>query len=517
MITVAIFFAVVLYFGASRIYDRESQWRHEIASLELSFGQMTIQSFFENLKHHLHLMQSSDSVLKLINSSFKSTYYMSEVQNLFYNLVSSSGEIYQIRMFDADGMEIVRVYRTPDGNPNIADSKLLKNGKIQKFILETQDHIDRIHVSPIDINSDIDLPKERPEALIHISSQFFDSQNHLNGLIIMTISVSKLFELLPKSIFFQTQAGHLLALQPGGTLVIEPSGYDLYGLEGILEISNTETIHYATINEVSGQPLTVGIYHHHIGLKTSLQRLILISILLLLIFFGIILVVSYLSIQRLNERNRAQKALVSSLVELTDWRDPQTGEHLNRTKTIAMQLARELQKHKNYSNIIDDEFVENIYGTAPLHDIGKVGIHDSILLKAGRLDNDEIQEMQKHTLIGRQVLQDVIDQYGIQQPFIVMARNIAASHHERFDGTGYPVGLLGNVIPIEARIFALADVYDALRSKRPYKESISHIDVVEKLQSERGKHFDPDILDVFLKIEKKISALFQYDNSSCRI
>ena len=99
----------------------------------------------------------------------------------------------------------------------------------------------------------------------------------------------------------------------------------------------------------------------------------------------------------------------------------------------------------------------------------------------------------------------------------ITAANIAASHHERFDGTGYPVGLLGNVIPIEARIFALADVYDALRSKRPYKESISHIDVVEKLQSERGKHFDPDIVDVFLKIEKKISALFQYDNSSCRI
>ena len=201
MITVAIFFAVVLYFGASRIYGRESQWRHEIASLELGFGQTTIQSFFGNLKHHLFFIQNSDSVKNLISSNFKSPAYLNEVQNLFYNLAKTSDEIDQIRIIDADGMQIVRIDRAFDQTPIIVKDKQLKTKNGLDFIQKVKDHEGGIYVSLTDFKIDSSSPKKRSEAFIQISSPLLDSQNHRNGLLTLTISVSKLLKLLPKSMF----------------------------------------------------------------------------------------------------------------------------------------------------------------------------------------------------------------------------------------------------------------------------------------------------------------------------
>lgn len=511
VIAVAIFFSVVLYFGASRLYDKESRWRHEIASLELNFGKMAIQSFFANFKHHLLFIRDSTSVQNFVNSNFKSTRHQTEVHNLFYNLARASKEIYQIRMLDAEGQEVVRLDNKPDGNLLTVAPKLLQNKNNRYYFQEALARKEEIYISPIDLNVEHGAVEDPAVAVVRIAVSLFDNQSKQRGLLILTVYVSKLFQLLPQTMFVQTEAGIVVSSQADGTVAVATPGYHFTASEGKLVVSNTETIHYSTVNLLSDRQLIVGLYHHHIGLKTALQRLIRISAILLVIFLGLVFVISYINIQRLNERNRAQMALVTSLVELTDWRDPQTGAHLLRTKSLAMQLARQLQRHKKYKRRINREFVENIFETAPLHDIGKVGIQDSILLKAGKLDYEETQEMRKHPLIGRQVLQDVIDQYGIQQPFIIMARNIAAFHHERFDGTGYPEGLKGENIPLEARIFALADVYDALRSERPYKKSLSHIEVVRKIKYESGKHFDPDIVDTFLIIEKELSEVFHHN------
>jgi len=213
--------------------------------------------------------------------------------------------------------------------------------------------------------------------------------------------------------------------------------------------------------------------------------------------------ISYINLSRLQEKNRAQRALIASLVELTDWRDQETGQHLMRTKHYSKALAKQLRKNPKYRKEITTKFIKDVFDTAPLHDIGKVGIKDPILLKPGKLTNEEFEEMKKHVLIGRQVIQDAIDKFDIQESFMMTARNIAAFHHERYDGSGYLEALKGPAIPLEARIFALADVYDALRSKRPYKNEMPHSQVVEMIQPESGKHFDPDVVEAFLKLGDK--------------
>jgi len=247
----------------------------------------------------------------------------------------------------------------------------------------------------------------------------------------------------------------------------------------------------------------VAIHHNHIGLKSGLHKLISLSAILLAVFLCLIGGISYINLSRFQDKNRAQRALISSLVELTDWRDPETGHHLMRTKNYSKALAKQLRKNPKYRKAITTKFIKNVFDTASLHDIGKVGIKDSILLKPGKLTTEEFEEMKKHVLIGRQVIQDIIDKFDIKESFIMTARNIAAFHHEKYNGSGYLEGLKGQAIPLEARIFALADVYDALWSKRPYKDEMTHAQVVKMIQPEGGEHFDPDVVDAFLVIGDK--------------
>ncbi|MDK2954294.1 MAG: hypothetical protein PWQ27_1677, partial [Kosmotoga sp.] len=235
--------------------------------------------------------------------------------------------------------------------------------------------------------------------------------------------------------------------------------------------------------------------------------LTLTSTLVFILFLTLMLVVIYLNLSKSKDLIGAQKAIMSSLATLAERRDTETGRHLKRTREYAAILAKQLRKNKKYRKIITNEFIENLYDTTPLHDIGKVGIRDSILLKEGKLTEQEYEEMKKHTLIGKQILQDAIDKYQLKGSFITMARNICAYHHEKYNGEGYPEGLKGEEIPLEARIFALCDAYDAIRSKRPYKDALPHEEALRRIKADRGKHFDPDIVDAFLECEKEFERV----------
>lgn len=206
---------------------------------------------------------------------------------------------------------------------------------------------------------------------------------------------------------------------------------------------------------------------------------------------------------------QAQDATILSLTALAETRDPETGGHIRRTRDYVLVLARCLAGKPKFRAQLDRDTVELLYKSAPLHDIGKVGIADSILLKPGRLSPREFEDMKRHTLLGAQTLSEAerLSMDRGDRSFLALAREIALSHHEKWDGSGYPRGLKGEDIPLGGRLMALADVYDALVTKRIYKEAMPHDEAVQIILDGRGTHFDPDVVDAFLETAEQFREI----------
>lgn len=196
-----------------------------------------------------------------------------------------------------------------------------------------------------------------------------------------------------------------------------------------------------------------------------------------------------------------QSVTIFALAKLAEFRDPETGLHLERMRNYSRFLAMELGKIDNYKEIINHDYTYTIYLTSPLHDIGKVGIPDSILLKPGKHTKEEFEVMKSHTEKGAEVLSASLDQFP-GNLFLEIARDIAWCHHEKYDGTGYPRELKGEEIPLAGRIVSLADVYDALTTERVYKKAFTHSAARSIILDDRGRHFHPDIVDAFLAAEQ---------------
>jgi HD-GYP domain-containing protein (c-di-GMP phosphodiesterase class II) len=197
---------------------------------------------------------------------------------------------------------------------------------------------------------------------------------------------------------------------------------------------------------------------------------------------------------------RTRNAVIFGLASLAESRDRETGQHLERIALYSTRLAAAMRDDRRFHGQISSQFLKAIGISAVLHDIGKVGVPDAILLKPGGLSEIERRRMQEHTVIGSECLKQIEARLG-NSNFLQMARQIALYHHERWDGEGYPKHLSGDTIPLVARIVALADIYDALSVKRVYKEAYPHEECVSIIRAEAGKHLDPAIVDVFLKIE----------------
>ena len=202
---------------------------------------------------------------------------------------------------------------------------------------------------------------------------------------------------------------------------------------------------------------------------------------------------------------------ITALVFLAESRDDSTGGHLRRISETCRVVATALSTNSVYSEQLTYDFIVNLQQASPLHDIGKVGIPDSILLKRGKLTAAEFDEMKKHTTIGAHTLESAYQHYR-KSDLIKMGIEIALSHHERWDGLGYPDGLKGNEIPLSAQIVAICDVYDALRSTRCYKTASSHEDSLVEIRRDIGHRFNPIIAKVFLRYEREIEQIYQgYD------
>ncbi len=210
---------------------------------------------------------------------------------------------------------------------------------------------------------------------------------------------------------------------------------------------------------------------------------------------------------RIKEFAKMQDAVVFALASLAETRDPETGNHILRTQNYVKILAEELSYRAEYATYLTHETITTLYKAAPLHDIGKVGIEDSILLKPGKLTDEEYEVMKRHSELGLKALEKAEQMADIQSPIIRVAKEIAYGHHEKWDGTGYPNGFAGHAIPLSARLMALADVYDALRCRRVYKDPMSHETAKQIILEGSGSHFDPEVVDAFLKKEKEFISI----------
>jgi len=222
--------------------------------------------------------------------------------------------------------------------------------------------------------------------------------------------------------------------------------------------------------------------------------------------------VEHLVLERTREQSEMLDAAMWALASLAETRDGETLNHLHRVQHYVVALASQLQTHRRFAAELSDANIALLFKAAPLHDIGKVRIPDSILLKPGRLTDEEFAVMKQHTVYGRDAIAQMEEHLGYSTPLLRYAREIAYSHQEKFDGGGYPQGLAGDDIPVSARLMAVADVYDALISRRVYKPAFTHETALELIRQGSGEHFDPDVVDAMLMVEEQfmdIAARFR--------
>ena len=199
-----------------------------------------------------------------------------------------------------------------------------------------------------------------------------------------------------------------------------------------------------------------------------------------------------------------QSGMISFMAEVVENRDDNTGGHIRRTAKYVDGIAKELKRRGGYSDILTDRYMENMMVAAPLHDIGKIHIPDAVLNKPGRLTEEEFEIMKTHTTAGEELLAHAKEELG-ESEYLIMAVEMAAYHHEWWNGNGYPYGISGEEIPLAARIMAVADVFDALTSKRCYKDAMPLEKAYAIIREESGTHFDPVIVEAFFAVTQDMN------------
>ncbi len=211
--------------------------------------------------------------------------------------------------------------------------------------------------------------------------------------------------------------------------------------------------------------------------------------------------------KRTREILAIQDVTILAMASLAETRDSETGNHIRRTQFYVVALAKKLKNHPRFAHFLSETMINTLFKSAPLHDIGKVGIPDHILLKNGKFTPEEFEIMKTHTTIGRNAIAHAEKQLGMEVEFLKTAKEMAYFHQEKWDGSGYPTGIRGDAIPISARLMAVADVYDALISRRIYKEGMSHEEATSIIVEGKNRHFDSDVVDAFLELQDEFISI----------
>lgn len=500
-------FGISLYLGTRQVYEEEAQWRSQKTMAEVASGKANISNYFSDLQ------QDSDFILALPDLKTYFTRAFDPLKRIGAEQVLTGflegKQSYQITLTNVSGEEMLKVEsktkRVLSWSNGFSNSDVHR-GIFQKAIkLE----IGQIALSSIYFATEKEGTNTTKRVLMTLAMPIFDDHAIKQGVLYIDLDLANVYKILPNNqLFMQTIDGKdIFYNSKDGTFDIKELGYALTGNSGWYPVTELEMIHYSKVKVFDEQPFILAEYHQFPLLKVTLGKLIYLFGALFLIFLSLVVFSILTNFSVLKKTINTQKAIVFALATLAEGRDPETGKHLERSRDYAVILAQQLGTHKRYKKVITRDFLDNLYYAATLHDIGKVAISDAILLKNGKLTDVEYDEMKKHVLTGQNVLRETIEKYQLTESFLQMGMNICAYHHEKFNGKGYPEGFVGEEIPLEARIFALCDAYDAIRSKRSYKEGLSHLEAINRIIADKDQHFDPNVVEAFLECEEKLLAI----------
>lgn len=261
----------------------------------------------------------------------------------------------------------------------------------------------------------------------------------------------------------------------------------------VIRINDTQSVFYASLINNNTNYFLASLSDMS-GVKDTLLYSTFYTIIIFTVFFGLIMFLIYLRNNQISQLIETQKATVVCLANLAEFKDNETADHLERTRHYGTLLSNYLRQLPKYKKLINRDYLDNIGFASVLHDIGKVGVPDKILKKPDKLTDDEFDVIKQHPVYAKNILQDLVNKHKVNDTFFNLGFNIAVYHHERWDGTGYPDGLKGEEIPLEARIFSVCDVYDALRSERVYKKPLSHEKTMAIINEASGTQFDPEVV-----------------------
>ena len=503
------FFLLVTAYGGRRIYVGEKNGMQKEVDVKLKLTEELLKGVFAELAEELHFLRSQPLVGAYAAGGFVDQAKRRDLQQLFHDLILTHKSYRKIVVVDKLGRELVRVDGGKGGKPLVIE-EIADNLHSHQFCLASIKEYTAGHVCAISATLDDGEGRAGKEPGLIMSTGLGDEQGQWQGILTLWLGLDPVLSLLPPDTFIQMKCkdGGYQILSQNDNLPAFAS-LNFVDDKGVIPVSDTRQAHYVKVDILDGEKIVIAMMQDTRGLKVALLQLTLIFLAILSGFFGLVAVLNFSRNSQLKELVEAQRTIVFSLANLSEWRDYDTGQHLERTRNFGVLLTRELGKNKKYAKIITDEFLNDMYDAAPLHDLGKVGVPDEILLKKGKLTDAEYTRMKRHVEMGREIIQGVIDKLDRPEPFLLMSRNIAHCHHEKYDGTGYGQGLKGEEIPLEARIYALCDAYDAIRSRRPYKEPITHIQAVNLIFIDRGKHFDPDVVNAFLDCEEEVMEIYE--------
>ncbi|WP_169304241.1 bacteriohemerythrin [Deferribacteres bacterium DY0037] len=360
---------------------------------------------------------------------------------------------------------------------NMESSEILK-------ILEK----DNYNINEITINKDLDI--------VYMAKNLTNAFGDASRQAIFFFSPELLLQYLPVNYALLLKGEGVQWIPDNGSFPLDFILPEDIGINSDIQISDTKTLFFMPISNNNNNYLLAAAVDIS-DLKKTLWGSTLATAAAFTLFFVLLFIMIYFRNSQVAHLINTQRATVVCLANLAEFKDNETADHLERTRHYGTLLSNYLRKIPKFRKTINKDYLDNIGFASVLHDIGKVGVPDNILKKPDKLDEEEFEVIKQHPQFAKNILKGLVEKHKINDLFFHLAFNIAAYHHEKWDGSGYPDGLKGNQIPLEARIFSICDVYDALRSERVYKKPFPHDISMEIINEGRGTHFDPEIVDTF--------------------